>query len=242
MASQNLKVADTIDELNKIIVGCTLCPRLVKYRRETAQRKVRRFRNWQYWGRPLPGLGDDKGRLLVVGLAPAAHGGNRTGRMFTGDSSGDWLIRALYEIGFANQPHSIHRDDGLELKNCYITAVARCAPPKNRPLSSELKNCQRYLITELILLRNIKIILCLGRLSFDWTLRAVKKLYPKLNTKSFIFKHGARYKLKETPYTLYASYHPSRQNTQTGRMTWRMWIDTFNRIHLELTSSEKRGE
>jgi len=239
LAYQSLQVAHTLDELNKIIIDCTLCSRLVKYREEVARKKVKRFIGWTYWGRPLPGLGDEKAELLIVGLAPAAHGGNRTGRMFTGDSSGDWLIKALYEMGFANQPNSIHKDDGLKLRNCYIAAVARCAPPKNRPLSSELKNCQRYLITELILLKNLRVILCLGRISFDWTLRAIRQLYPNLNTKNLLFKHGARYKLKGTQYTLYVSYHPSRQNTQTGRMTWNMWIDTFIRIRKELATAAK---
>jgi uracil-DNA glycosylase family 4 len=190
--------------------------------------------DWDYWGRPLPGLGDIDARFLIVGLAPAAHGGNRTGRMFTGDSSGDWVVRALYETGFANQPVSISRDDGLVVRDCYITAVARCAPPKNKPNRDELLNCRRYLVNEIYLLKNIRIILTLGRISFTNTLYALRELYPNLEYKNIIFSHGAKYFLVGTPYILYVSYHPSRQNTQTRRLTWDMWIDVYRRIREDL--------
>ena len=218
-----------ISMLVQEIINCKLCPRLVEYRAEVAKKKVRRFREFEYWGRPLPGFGDLNARLLIVGLAPAAHGGNRTGRMFTGDSSGDWLIKALYETGFANQPVSRYKDDGLKLIDCYVTAVARCAPPKNKPLRSELINCQRYLIREFEILRNIKAILTLGRISFDWTLRALNILYG-LDRRYIHFRHGVAYDLRGLGKRLFVSYHPSRQNTQTGRLTWDMWIKVFRSI------------
>ncbi len=225
---------DEFTRLNKEIISCTKCPRLVKYRREVAIKKVRRFREWEYWGRPLTGFGDINAHLLIIGLAPAAHGGNRTGRMFTGDSSGDWLIKVLYEYGFANQPYSINRFDGLELKDAYITAVVRCAPPKNRPIRDELINCQEYLVKEIKLLKNIRIILTLGHISFNWTLKALKSLYHDLNVKGIKFRHGAKYLVKGTKFILFVSYHPSRQNTQTGRLTWEMWSNIFKEIVEEL--------
>ena len=218
-----------ISMLVQEIINCKLCPRLVEYRVEVARKKVRRFRDFEYWGRPLPGFGDLNARLLIVGLAPAAHGGNRTGRMFTGDSSGDWLIKALYETGFANQPVSRYKDDGLKLIDCYVTAVARCAPPKNKLLRSELINCQRYLIREFEILRNVKAILTLGRISFDWTLKALKTFYG-LDLRSIQFRHGVAYDLWDLDKRLFVSYHPSRQNTQTGRLTWDMWIEVFRSI------------
>lgn len=225
-----------LESLKRTVINCRLCPRLVKYREDVAKKKVRRYIDWDYWGKPLPGWGDPDAGLLIVGLAPAAHGGNRTGRMFTGDSSGDWLIKALYETGFANQPYSFSRDDGLALKDCYITAVARCAPPKNKPSRDELLNCQRYLIEELRILDNVRIILCLGRISFRWTFKALERLYPHINYSEYVFRHGARYSLEGTPYKLFVSYHPSRQNTQTGRLSWDMWIKIFISIRNELMS------
>lgn len=225
-----------LKRLEDRIINCDLCPRLVEYRSDVARKRVRRFRDWVYWGRPLPGWGDPNARLLIVGLAPAAHGGYRTGRMFTGDSSGDWLVRALYETGFANQPISVSRDDGLSLRGCYITAVARCPPPKNKPVSEELINCQRYLIEEFRILSNLNAIVCLGRISFEWTLKALKKLYPNINSRRYRFYHGAKYMVDGTPYKLFISYHPSRQNTQTGRLKWDMWINIFKMIREELTN------
>jgi uracil-DNA glycosylase family 4 len=202
----------------------------VDYVSKVSENKVRRFRDWCYWGRPLPGFGDPDARLLVIGLAPAAHGGNRTGRMFTGDSSGDWLIKALYETGFANQPTSVSKDDGLELKSAYITAAVRCAPPKNRPLADEIRNCSEYLLEELQLLDKVGIALTLGRIAFDTYTRYAlpREIKPRPR-----FAHGGLYDFYGLP-SLMASYHPSRQNTQTGRLTWRMWKSIFEQIEREL--------
>lgn len=204
--------------LNSKITNCTLCPRLSEYIRQVGQNKVRRFADEQYWARPLPSWGDPNARLLIVGLAPAAHGGNRTGRMFTGDSSGDWLAKVMHKTGFANMPASKNKDDGLVLKDAYITAAVRCAPPDNKPLPSELSNCSQYLISELQLLRKVKIVLALGRIGFDAYCRAI-------GSKGLAFGHGARYYVNGR--VLLASYHPSRQNTNTGKLTWQMWMQIF---------------
>ncbi|MBE43806.1 MAG: uracil-DNA glycosylase [Thaumarchaeota archaeon] len=212
----------TLDNLTARIITCKKCPRLAKYIRTIAKEKVRRYNDWKYWGRPLPGFGDPYANLLVIGLAPAAHGGNRTGRMFTGDSSGDWLMRALHESGFANQYTSEKKDDGLILKNVYITAIVRCAPPKNKPVTYEIENCSRYLAEELKLLKNVKVVLTLGTLAFN-TYASLRKI------KGLKFIHAASYDL--TDIILIASYHPSRQNTQTGRLKWNEWIDVFRKIN-----------
>jgi len=216
-------------ELAERIIECRRCPRLTSYIRQVARVKVRRYRNQRYWGRPVPGFGDTKARLLVVGLAPAAHGANRTGRLFTGDSAGDWLARALYETGFANQPYSRSIDDGLELRDAYLTAAIRCAPPGNRPTRQEVDNCSHYLVEEWRLLGNLKIVLALGHIAFDTCLRY---LYPPVKPKPK-FRHGASYSFPGQPL-LVASYHPSRQNTQTGRLTWTAWIEVFRGIAHQL--------
>ncbi len=222
--------AEKLRKLNAQITKCELCPRLVQYIRQVGQDKVRRFANEQYWARPLPSWGDPNARLLIVGLAPAAHGGNRTGRMFTGDSSGDWLARAMHETGFASIPTSRSKDDGLVLKDAYITAAVRCAPPGNKPLPSELQNCSQYLVSELKLLHNVKVVLALGKIGFDAYCRAV-------GAKGLAFGHGARYQI-DGRKTLLASYHPSRQNTNTGKLTWPMWLRIFKTAS---TIIEKEG-
>lgn len=214
-----------LDDLAMKIVFCEECPRLRRYRMDVARKKVSRFKNHRYWGRPVPGFGDPEAELLIVGLAPSAHGGNRTGRMFTGDASGDWLIRALFEAGFANQPSSIDRDDGLQLKSAYITAVVKCAPPRNKPTSEEIRNCSGYLSEELRLLRSVKVILVLGRVAFDAYLRHL----PKGSVKGG-FEHSKVYGVTGSSLKLVASYHPSRQNTQTGRLTWEKWSAVFSQI------------
>ncbi len=208
--------------LQQEVVACTRCPRLVKYREEVAREKRRMYRDWEYWGKPVPSFGDPNAELLILGLAPAAHGANRTGRMFTGDRSGDFLYRALYEAGFANQATSVNRRDGLELRGCYITAAIRCAPPNNKPLPSELHNCRPYLERELELLRGVRAVLALGRVAFDTYLRilARREGFPRL--RSFQFAHGASYALPHGLPRLFASYHPSQQNTQTGKLTVEM--------------------
>jgi uracil-DNA glycosylase len=194
------------------------------------------YSDWDYWTKPLPGFGDPNAELLIVGLAPAANGGTRTGRLFCGDSSGDWLTKALYETGFANQPTSSRKDDGLKLTGAYLTAVARCAPPENKPTQEEIDNCLPYLATELRLLSNLKVILALGSIALKGLLQLFQK---ELNLNFQIkpkFVHGSRYSLDEIGKSLYVSYHPSRRNTQTKFMTWPMWIRTFREIRLELDS------
>jgi len=200
---------------------------------------VRRFRDEEYWGRPIPGFGDPNARLLVVGLAPAAHGGNRTGRVFTGDSSGDWLYEALHRFGFANQPHSVSRDDGLELTDCYINAAVRCAPPANRPLPIELTRCRdAWLATELELLRAVTVVVTLGRIALDAWITAAgwRAVLPAKERPQF--GHGKESRLPDGRLVI-ASFHPSRQNTNTGKLTRPMWHSVFRRAReaIEMVSS-----
>jgi uracil-DNA glycosylase family 4 len=218
----------SLTALAAAVVRCRLCPRLVAWRELVARTKKREFRDWTYWGRPVPGFGDPDARLLIVGLAPAAHGGNRTGRVFTGDSSGDWLYAALHRFRFASQPASVARDDGLTLRDCYITAAARCAPPANKPTPGELDTCRRHLVAELGLLPTVKVVLALGRIGHEAYLKASgwwTRLPPRERPG---FAHGAEAALPDG-VTLLASYHPSRQNTNTGKLTPRMWDDIFRR-------------
>jgi len=211
------------------VVACRRCPRLVAYREQVAREKVRRYRDEEYWGRPIPGFGDSNARLLIVGLAPAAHGGNRTGRIFTGDRSGDFLYRALYRAGFANQPWSRQRDDGLVLRDCYITAAVRCVPPDNKPSPSELSTCRSYLIEEICLLRNLCVVVALGRVAFDALLKAWGEAGHTVPPPRPAFAHGALAELAGGVF-LVASYHPSQQNTQTGRLTSAMFQGIFVRV------------
>lgn len=207
----------SLDALNQVMINCYRCPRLVAWREEVARVKRRAFRDWVYWGRPVPGFGDPEARLYILGLAPAAHGGNRTGRSFTGDSSGDFLYRALYQAGFANQPTSVSRDDGLMLIDAYIGASARCAPPDNKPTRQELINCRPYVMAELRLLKNLQGIVALGAIGFETVLATFRQMgfsIPRLK-----FGHGVWYPLGEGLPWLMGSYHPSQQNTQTGRLT-----------------------
>jgi uracil-DNA glycosylase family 4 len=212
----------TLDALARAIVACERCPRLRAWCARVARQKVHRFQHYAYWGKPVPGFGDPAARLLVVGLAPAAHGGNRTGRVFTGDSSGDWLYEALHRFGFANQPTSVARDDGLRLLGCYVTAAARCAPPANKPTPHELATCRSWLEAELALLRGVRVVVTLGRIAHEAYLRAAAI------TERPRFAHGARTLLPDGTL-LIASYHPSRQNTNTGRLTRAMWHAIFRR-------------
>jgi uracil-DNA glycosylase family 4 len=219
---------DSWKELNSQVVTCEACSRLVAYRQEIARTKRRAFRDWEYWGRPVPGFGDRNAQLLIVGLAPAAHGANRTGRMFTGDSSGNTLTAALHRAGFANQTTSEHRDDGLQLHGAFITAVARCAPPKNRPTRQEQLNCRRFLARELELLSSVRVVLALGRIAFDGYLALLRD--QGVDVPRLAFRHGACYEFEPPLPTLVVSYHPSRQNTQTGRLTQAMLDDVFEQI------------
>ena len=207
----------------------------MKYREAVAKEKRLAFRDWDYWGRPVPGFGDPKAELLILGLAPAAHGANRTGRMFTGDRSGDFLYRALYEAGFANQPTSTSRADGLQLKNAYITATARCAPPANKPLPSELANCRPYFEAEITILRP-RAIFALGGIAMRAYLGLLKERGKIQNLAAFPFHHGASYVLPDGLPRLFVSYHPSQQNTFTGKLTEKMLADVLRNIRKFLES------
>ena len=219
--------------LNEEIVACRKCPRLVAYRERVARHKRRAFRNWTYWGKPVPGFGDPHAKLLILGLAPAAHGANRTGRMFTGDRSGEFLYAALHRAGFANQPSSIQRDDGLRLKNAYIAAAARCAPPENKPAPEEIRNCCAYFQRELEILRP-KVVLALGKIAWDTYLGILKKENTISSRAQFPFAHGAEAELGEGQPTLFGVYHPSQQNTQTGKLTAAMYDRALKRIRMLL--------
>ena len=212
--------------LNQRIASCTACPRLVNYRQRIAKEKRRQYRDWIYWGRPVPGFGDPNARLYILGLAPAAHGGNRTGRIFTGDRSGDWLYEALYTFGFANQPASEHKDDGLVLSNCYIGAAVRCAPPDNKPMPDEFERCRPYVREELRLLKQVRVVVSLGKIAFDHFLKATREEGRPLPSPLPAFGHGETYRL---PWgiTLIGSYHPSQQNTFTGKLTRPMFHTVF---------------
>jgi uracil-DNA glycosylase family 4 len=203
-------------DLNEQIIACRRCPRLVAWREQVARDKRAAYRAESYWGRPVPGFGDPKARVLICGLAPAAHGGNRTGRIFTGDRSGDWLFGALYRTGFANQPTSLYRGDGLRLADCYISACVRCAPPANRPTIDERDACLPYLAADLRLLDRVDRIVCLGSFAWDGALRALRVL-GHMPARKPRFGHGAEAVVG--PYTLIGCYHPSQQNTFTGRLT-----------------------
>jgi uracil-DNA glycosylase family 4 len=200
------------------IASCRLCPRLVKHREASAADPPRRYRGEEYWARPLPGFGDPKARVLIVGLAPAAHGGNRTGRMFTGDRSGDWLFRALHEAGLANQPTSVHAGDGLRLTGAYITAALRCVPPANKPRPIEMRRCQPYLLEELTLLKDVRVVVALGKIGWDAYLRARRAAGLPLPRPLPRFGHAARSAMPDGTVLL-GSFHPSQQNTFTGKLT-----------------------
>ncbi len=224
------------DNLQAAIVECRKCPRLVAWREQVSREKVRRFRNEEYWGRPLPAFGDSRAALVIVGLAPAAHGGNRTGRMFTGDRSGDWLYAALHRYGFADRPLSTHRDDGLHLLDCTISAAVRCAPPQNKPSPEEMENCRQYLREELQLLESKKVIVALGRIAFNAFLKAWLEIGDTLPDPKPEFRHGGEWILPGG-LTLLASYHPSQQNTQTGKLTRPMFHKIFLRVRQILDRS-----
>ena len=219
----------TLRTISEEVCACRKCPRLVKYREKVAREKRRAFRDWTYWGKPVPGFGDPRAELLILGLAPAAHGGNRTGRVFTGDRSGDFLYAALYKAGFANQPTSVRRDDGLQLKNVYIAATIRCAPPANKPLPSEIMSCRSYLVREMEILQP-RAVLALGKIAWDAYLEVLKQRGLIASRAPFHFAHGAEAELPGQGARLFGVYHPSQQNTQTGRLTSAMYGKVFGRI------------
>jgi uracil-DNA glycosylase len=215
---------------------CRKCPRLVKYREKVAREKRRAYREWEYWGRGVPGFGDAAAELFILGLAPAAHGANRTGRVFTGDRSGDFLYKALYKAGFANQPTSLHREDGLRLQGAYIAAAVRCAPPANKPFPSEIRNCRTYLKRELAALRP-KAILALGKIAWDGYLEILKQDGRIDSRSAYKFAHGAEAGIADDLPRLFGVYHPSQQNTQTGRVTKEMYAQVLRRIRRFLVKS-----
>lgn len=221
----SLETLNSLKQLNRVITGCRQCPRLVAYREKIAREKKRMYRGEAYWAKPVPGWGDPRARVYLVGLAPAAHGGNRTGRVFTGDSSGDFLFGALYRAGFANQPTSVQRGDGLQLTDVYIGAAARCAPPANQPLPSEFANCFPYLAREFELLKNARVLIGLGAIGFNAGLKLLETHGVILPRPRPRFGHNLTYPLGR--YTLIGAYHPSRQNTNTGKLTAPMFDAVF---------------
>jgi uracil-DNA glycosylase family 4 len=214
--------------LNKEVTSCVLCPRLVAYREQIGRERRRAYMDWEYWAKPVPGFGDINARVVILGLAPGAHGSNRTGRPFTGDGSGYFMYPVLYETGFASQPNATHLNDGMKLKDAYITAAAHCAPPLNKPTSEELSNCSAFLDRELALLKNTRVLVALGKIGFDAYLRYLKRTGVIASGAAYVFGHAAEYKLPNGRYLL-ASYHPSMQNTNTGKLTERMFADIFRR-------------
>jgi uracil-DNA glycosylase family 4 len=224
-------MADSLPALAGEIVNCRRCPRLVAWRRSVAADPPRRFQGQGYWARPLPGFGDPRASVIIVGLAPAAHGGNRTGRMFTGDRSGDWLYGALHRAGLANQARSTDRDDGLRLRGAYVTAVNRCAPPRNRPTPVERDNCLPYLVNELRLLERARVLVALGSFAWDGALRALRELGAEVPRPKPRFAHGAEVRCGS--FELLGCYHPSQQNTFTGKLTESMLDEVFARARAQ---------
>ena len=222
-----------LDKLTAAVIACRKCPRLVRWREDVANHPPRRYQGTAYWAKPLGGFGDPKARLLIVGLAPAAHGGNRTGRMFTGDRSGDWLYAALHTHSFANQPNSENRRDGLKLKDCYITAAVRCAPPGNKPTKAEFARCRPYLVQELKLFINIRVVVVLGKIAFDSFLAAYHENGGAIPRPRPKFGHGVSFALSNGTHVI-CSYHPSQQNTFTGKLTRPMFDDIFKRARTAL--------
>jgi uracil-DNA glycosylase family 4 len=220
---------DLLRILNEEIIACRKCPRLVRHREKVAQEKRRAYREWTYWGKPVPGFGTAHAQLLILGLAPAAHGANRTGRMFTGDRSGDFLYAALHEAGFANQSTSLDRDDGLRLKDAYISATCRCAPPDNKPLPEEIANCRGYLEREMEILKP-NAVLALGKIAWDASLEILKRRGVIASRALFKFAHGAEAEAAQGAPRLFGVYHPSQQNTQTGRVTLGMYATVLRRV------------
>jgi uracil-DNA glycosylase len=230
--------ADTLSAVARDIATCRLCERLRTYCAGVGQTKRRAFLDQEYWARPVPSWGDETARLLLIGLAPGAHGSNRTGRMFTGDRSGDWLFRALYDAGFASRPVAHTREDGLELHQTYITAAAHCAPPDNKPLPGELAHCARYLERELHLLKQVRVVVLLGKVAFDAYLRLLAERGVVSRRGAFRFAHGAEFRPVADGPLLIACYHPSQQNTSTGRLTAPMLAEVFERARRECAAGQ----
>jgi len=218
-----------LEILNRKLVACRQCPRLVEYRAEVGRTKRRAYLDWDYWAKPVPSFGDPNARLLLIGLAPGAHGANRTGRIFTGDASGVFLYKVMYDTGFASQPTSVSRDDGLTLIDAYISAAVRCAPPDNKPLPEEIRNCRPYLEKELELLKNVRVVIALGKLAFDNYLAILRDQGKIARRSDFVFAHNREHRMGEEMPVLISSYHPSQQNTSTGKLTKQMFRAVFLR-------------
>jgi uracil-DNA glycosylase family 4 len=242
-----MKPGRELEALQKIVTQCRKCQRLAAYLQEVSKHKPKRYQDWNYWAKPLPSFGDPNARVLITGLAPAANGGNRTGRMFTGDRSGEWLFGTLYQFGFANQSNSARCDDGFALSDCYITATIRCAPPKNKPLPEEIENCRSYFLKELDLLKRMKVIVPLGQIAFTQTLRSLR--FKGYHVPPLSFGHGKLYLISKSgrlraqdselrTISLITSYHPSQQNTQTGKLTQSMFHQIFEMV---INRLEERG-
>lgn len=219
---------DWLHVLNQEIIGCTRCPRLVAFREKVAREKRRAYMDWDYWGKPVPGFGDPNARVLILGLAPGAHGSNRTGRPFTGDSSGYFMYPVLHRTGFANQPNGTHRGDGLKLTDAYITAAVRCVPPGNKPTPAEIATCAPFLDREIDGLTQVKVVVALGRIGFDAYLNYLKRRGLVQGKKEYAFRHGAVYRVPDGKILL-ASYHPSNQNTNTGKLNEKMFTEIFRK-------------
>ncbi len=232
-----ITVVSWLTVLNRDVIACTRCPRLVAYREEIARVKRRAYRDCEYWGKPVPGFGDPHARVLIMGLAPGAHGSNRTGRPFTGDASGNFMYPVLYETGFANQPTATDRNDGLKLHDLYITAAVRCAPPDNKPLPTELVACSVFLDRELAGLEDVKVVVALGKIGFDAYLNYQKRRGLLTSKREYLFGHGLTYPMPDGKVLL-ASYHPSNQNTQTGKLTRAMFLKIFQQAR-ELAENRK---
>jgi uracil-DNA glycosylase len=228
-------LAARLEALSQEIIVCRKCPRLVEFREKISREKRKQFADFDYWGRPVPGFGDPDARLVIVGLAPAAHGGNRTGRVFTGDSSARFLVKHLYEVGFANQPTSETRFDGLVYRDCYVTAAVRCVPPDNKPTMEEVTNCEPYLKQELGLLKKSRAILALGKIGFDSVVNYAKKYHGCQGRAKF--EHGKKYQLAKNFPVVFASYHPSPRNTNTGKLTSKMFSKVLKEIRMDFSST-----
>jgi len=227
--------AKLLAAIERRIIACRRCSRLVQHRERVAVEKRRQFKDWTYWGRPVPGFGDPRARLIIIGLAPAAHGGNRTGRVFTGDRSGDWLYAALHAAGFANQPTSEHLGDGLALRDAYVTASVRCAPPGNKPTLEEMARCRPFLHEELAALRSLRVVVVLGKIAFDAYLTARRQRGLAVPRPQPRFAHGARFDLGDV--ILLCSYHPSQQNTFTGKLSRPAFQAVFDQARKDLARS-----
>jgi uracil-DNA glycosylase family 4 len=228
-----------LDQLNREVVACTRCPRLVEHCQTVAREKRRAYRDCDYWGKPVPGFGDPNARVLILGLAPGAHGSNRTGRPFTGDSSGNFMYPVLHRTGFASQAKATHVDDGLKLTDAYITAAVRCAPPQNKPSPEEIANCSAFLEREIAGLKQVKVVVALGRVGFDAYLNYLRRRGVVKSKKEYVFAHGARYAMPDGRILL-VSYHPSNQNTQTGKLTEKMFTKIFQQVR-ELVTRQTSG-